>query len=54
MAKRAPTYTPAEHKAHMRDFERQVIAARSAWRRGQAVVILSFKRYLQLTKRKER
>lgn len=33
----------------MQDFEREVVKARDAWRRGEAFVILSFKEYLDLT-----
>jgi hypothetical protein len=44
-----PTYSRAEQRERMRDFEAHVKTARESWRRGEAYVILSFKEYLELT-----
>lgn len=43
-----PKYTKVEQTARMRDFERLVKQARRDWRRGYAIVILSFPEYVRL------
>lgn len=54
MGRRKPIiqYPPAEQRERMAEFERWVKDARSAWRRGEAVVLLSFGEYLDLTAKK--
>jgi len=49
-----PKYSKAEQREHMREFERMVTRARKDWRRGYAVVLLSFRDYLRLDSRASR
>ena len=47
-----PKYSPAEQRARMRQFEALVRRARVDWRRGYAVVVMSFRDYTKLLQRK--
>lgn len=44
-----PRYTRAEQAERMREFERWVLEARAAWRRGEAVILMSMSDYLRLS-----
>lgn len=45
-----PDYTKAEQRERMREFERWVLRAREDWRAGIAVVLMSYRDYLELSR----
>lgn len=47
-----PRYSPAEQRHRMKQFERWVKRARKDWRRGYAVILMSFKDYTHLLQKK--
>jgi hypothetical protein len=53
MMKGEPKYTAAEQRARMRQFEAMVRRARADWRRGYAVVLMSFRDYTKLLRREK-
>jgi len=48
-----PKYSHAEQRARMRLFETWVLRARKDWKRGYAVILMSFKDYTKLLQKEK-